>query len=87
MNKQEINDIFVFFQKKMNLNENATLVYLQDKIIKHLDKNKQVAKYVLRILQLINDYCKNAFNLYLTNLQVSYDISAIISRYNKVTLY
>lgn len=88
MNKQEINDIFVFFLAKLHLNENATLVYLQNKIANNLEERKQKnAKYIKRILQVVNEYCKNAANLILSDLQVSNDIIAIISRYNKVTLY
>lgn len=88
MNKQEINDIFVFFLFKMHLNESATLVYLQNKIICNLEEKKQKnTKYIKRILQVINEYCKNALNLILSDIQVNNDIIAIISRYNKVILY
>lgn len=87
MNKKDLSDIFIFFAKKLALNENATLIYLQNKIVNQLDEKKQKARYIKRILQVLNDYCKNTINMQISSLQISEDIISIISRYNNIVLY
>lgn len=82
MKIENINYIFLSFEKILNYSKKDTLNILKKWIEKYLNPKKINKKVLINLFNTLNEYCKNIFNINIAKTTFKYDITTIIIRFN-----
>lgn len=82
MKIENINYIFLSFEKILNYSKKDTLNILKKWIEKYLKAKKITKKVLIKLFNTLNEYCKNIYNINIAKTIFEYDIKSIILRFN-----
>ena len=82
MKIENINYIFLSFDKILNYSKKDTLNILKEWIEKYLNPKKINKKVLVNLFNTLNEYCKNILSINIAKNTFEYDITTIIIRFN-----